>query len=88
MSDVKLLPCPFCGAEGENGHTAVWWVSCVECGADGPTADTEGEAAVAWNTRGERKALQNIVDGCVEERPGFRLVSHTLIDEARRALET
>ncbi len=44
-----LLPCPFCGGVAENGKTAVWWVTCGDCGADGPTHDTEAEAAEAWN---------------------------------------
>jgi Lar family restriction alleviation protein len=50
MNKEQLKPCPFCGSGNVgNGHTAVWWVSCYSCSADGPTADTELEAAEQWN---------------------------------------
>jgi hypothetical protein len=32
------------------------------------------------------KVLRAFVDGCVEERPGFRVVSYTLIDAAKQVL--
>jgi Lar family restriction alleviation protein len=52
-----LLPCPFCG-----GRASMSWshdgqypfVVCddgVNCEVEGPTRDTEADAAAAWNTR-------------------------------------
>ncbi len=47
---VPVAACPFCNSDNvENDHTIPWWVTCHDCGADGPTADTEEEAADAWN---------------------------------------
>lgn len=47
---TELLPCPFCGGEAELSYCG--WVSCHNCGCDGPyTGDSPDEAAAAWNTR-------------------------------------
>ena len=48
-----LLPCPWCnGNRKETNDPAVgYWVFCIECGADGPTAANEYAARLAWNTR-------------------------------------
>lgn len=48
-----LVPCPWCnGSRKETNNSKVgYWVFCIECGADGPTADNEYEARLAWNTR-------------------------------------
>lgn len=53
MNETKLLPCPFCGAEGQNVGTLMHYVACTDddCGAAGPPRWTESEAAEAWNTR-------------------------------------
>lgn len=60
MSEIKLLPCPFCGNEmvyivGTN----VYWVHCCECGVDSPIFDSKKEAVKWWNTR---KPMERIVD--------------------------
>jgi len=59
-SDVQLAACPFCGvpmlsaeaqvSDGDFGGFLVW---CDNCGAEGPTAETEAEAIVAWNRRSD-----------------------------------
>lgn len=49
-----LVPCPWCNGnkKKETNHSQVgFWVFCIECGADGPTAGNEYEARLAWNTR-------------------------------------
>ena len=58
MSDIKLLPCPFCGGEAElNGRNGEYYVDCnLQYGncACIPTTwgfETEEEAIEAWNTR-------------------------------------
>ena len=63
-----LVPCPWCNGSGkETNHSKVgYWVFCIECGADGSTADNEYEARLAWNTRapilsaGEMEMLEGL----------------------------
>lgn len=53
MTDIELLPCPFCGGKASMMHSYPCWVECVSCGADTPDSapvDEDG-AAAAWNTR-------------------------------------
>ena len=56
---MKLLPCPFCGASviGPDHEwdcrVPYWEVRCEKCHTFGPTAATEREAAIRWNTRHE-----------------------------------
>lgn len=56
-ADKPPKPCPFCGSHyvepspsGEYAPIARW-ITCRDCGADGPTADTPAEAVDAWNDR-------------------------------------
>ena len=47
-------PCPFCGGDqttpGHIGHyIKPWVVECWDCNAQGPHAETEREAILAWN---------------------------------------
>lgn len=52
-NEIKLLPCPFCGGEGEmfgNGID-VCFVSCRKCHADTTIRNSPREAAEAWNRR-------------------------------------
>lgn len=61
-SEVTLLPCPFCGKNGElhnsqcDEDTHVYWVQCRDCGAVSgqllaPSIPDEEFAVAAWNTR-------------------------------------
>lgn len=63
-SSCSLLPCPFCGSPAEfaisydrGEEDLQGWVSCTNCGADGPLTDqkpddrTKEEIAKLWNTR-------------------------------------
>lgn len=47
-------PCPFCASKISgvvtNGDDN-FYLSCENCGAEGPTAPTEAEAIAAWNRR-------------------------------------
>lgn len=47
-------PCPFCGKD-HSGSEAIgksaYWISCYECEANGPSAETEGEAWRKWDER-------------------------------------
>jgi Lar family restriction alleviation protein len=55
QEQVQLLPCPFCGGEADILKAATnicdYWVTCANCGADGPWKDTRAETIAAWNTR-------------------------------------
>jgi len=65
---IALLPCPFCGGEGENlsnGYTGTCWVRCcvADCGCEGPVCDGESDAINAWNTRDLRERLLAFCNG-------------------------
>ena len=71
MSEIKLLPCPFCGGEAytytatsvTNGEkTKVWQVHCKDCRLNYPLnikCLTEEEAIKKWNTR---KPMERIIE--------------------------
>ena len=72
MSEIKLLPCPFCGWEAHieehkfwNGRTksftvGTYGVRCLKCGASGTQFHkTKEEAIELWNTR---KPIERIVE--------------------------
>jgi Lar family restriction alleviation protein len=69
MSDIKLLPCPFCGGEARiesNGNFSddIWFAfaACLTCKAQGPMLKgpkieiCEVQAADAWNRRAPQPA--------------------------------
>ena len=62
IDDVReSVPCPFCASRGdqllverwsaEDDPDASYHVECLQCGANGPQADTPLAAAQAWNER-------------------------------------
>lgn len=61
MLKIDLMPCPFCGGKAETfpldkydsygHHERLWYSECGECFARSDYYNTEGEAAIAWNTR-------------------------------------
>lgn len=55
---MELKPCPFKHDEAYDGSLDIWHMSdgfdhviCYICGTQGPGADTNEEAAEAWNRR-------------------------------------
>lgn len=51
----ELLPCRFCGHDGEGVQYALddgdgrWQVACLMCGTHGPSATTMSESRHLWN---------------------------------------
>ena len=74
MSEIKLLPCPFCGGEAKfiTGSPFIWEhaVACGECGTatrmiGGVTPSmARNRVAQVWNTR---KPMQEIVERLEEK---------------------
>lgn len=67
MSEIKLLPCPFCGGEAmltnqlatdEYGHK-LWNVLCVKCDNGTSSYWDKNHVVEKWNTR---KPMQEIVE--------------------------
>lgn len=61
MSEIKLLPCPFCGGENIKvlgAETSYYWCRCMNCLASTTTEDVEEDAIKAWNTR---KPIEKVV---------------------------
>lgn len=68
MSEIKLLPCPFCGGEASvlsdcsysrtDGET-MYYVRCQYCASESSWEYSEEEAIKRWNTR---KPMQEIVE--------------------------
>ena len=60
---MKPNRCPFCGSDKleyfddkwEGGEATIFWVSCEECFAGGPTGKNKRLAVVLWNA-----ALRNL----------------------------
>lgn len=68
MSEIKLLPCPFCGEEAKlskSGSYAV--VSCLNSSCNGNACcykyDSPQEAIEHWNTR---KPMERIIERLAE----------------------
>lgn len=70
MSEIKLLPCPFCGGEAivyEDEQYNQYMIGCKNCCAVEPMTEwTSKENVIAqWNTR---KPMQEIVERLEERR--------------------
>jgi Lar family restriction alleviation protein len=59
----ELLPCPFCGGEGEVHSTlpfdeapTQYWAECLSCGGGFLPKGGRAEAIAAWNTRHQSTA--------------------------------
>ena len=62
MSEMKLLPCPFCGGGAFLDECRERWdVSCDKCGASTDSAMDAYEAEELWNTRIASDALAEAV---------------------------
>ena len=61
MNAIYLQPCPFCNGtdvEIERAAFLSYYVICHTCDAEGPSADTQQEAAKAWNGYTSRRVTE------------------------------
>ena len=66
MSEIKLLPCPFCGGEFQiNVGGMIYIPKCKKCGCTLAGCRTEEEAIEEVNTR---KPMERIIERVEEER--------------------
>ena len=51
---APIAPCPFCGDKKPtlSSEDGTAWLSCPDCGAEGPVKDNISKAEAAWNWRG------------------------------------
>ena len=70
MSDIKLLPCPFCGGEAElyeqkhKQYPSTYYVTCKSCHCKTIKSRVKGVAISGWNTR---KPMERIVEQLEEK---------------------
>ena len=71
MSELKLLPCPFCGEKPKMaiydwGYSVKeYWCYCSSCGCETQKYHSKEDAIAQWN---ERKPMSNIVEKLEEEK--------------------
>ncbi|HDR9087326.1 TPA: Lar family restriction alleviation protein [Burkholderia vietnamiensis] len=51
MTERELKPCPFCGGDGHVAYRGDHFVTCRECKAFGPDAESDETAIALWNRR-------------------------------------
>ena len=74
MSEIKLLPCPFCGGEVElsivntEEHNRLYWIYCKGCGTRQQFSIHLDYVIKKWNTR---KPMQEIVERLEESYQFF-----------------
>lgn len=77
MSEIKLLPCPFCGGEAEIGVSTIWCKN-EECGVEMSICFlSQEELAKQWNTR---KPMERIIERLEEEATEYEDNFGELID--------
>ena len=88
MSEIKLLPCPFCGGEARlqrKGKKREYYVICKKCGCRTPyykyqfssNEKLREEAIATWNTR---KPMERIIERLEEEATAYEDNFGELID--------
>jgi len=65
VSEIKLLPCPFCGGEAKFGTFNHFWIECTNCEMETPYMENEEELVALWNTR---KPIDDMVERLERKR--------------------
>lgn len=83
MSEIKLLPCPFCGGEAIletdkiGNEQKLYYVSCKDdCITQYGYSSTKEYAIEKWNTR---KPIERIVERLEEEKQRLKKVKNNCI---------
>lgn len=76
MSEIKLLPCPFCGGEAvlDVDELGNWVVRCEKCFCRTARSISKFFPTISWNTR---KPMQEIVERLEEERTKYDSLTDT-----------
>lgn len=99
----ELVECPFCESDDltvDGGDDRASWVTCENCGCEGPFHRTEAEALRLWNARAEaatlraevarlKAALESLVSAADKHRRNFGISpgASEALNVAREALK-
>ena len=71
MSEIKLLPCPFCGGEAEyckgDWIGKEYWVKCTKCSCKTSLSNNYKKPIDEWNTR---KPMERIIEKLEDKKWG------------------
>lgn len=89
MSEIKLLPCPFCGGEAElikrkSNFPYIHGVWCIGCNCRTSFEKSEEIAIEKWNNR---NPVEDVLERLEEEKEALRTAKQKLSFEMYRSKE-
>ena len=76
MSEIKLLPCPFCGYHGTLNTTNIgktFYAVCMQCGSRTIDFKTTEEAIEQWNARKPMERILTRLEDIKKVNPSGRI---------------